>query len=282
MGTDMNSKGRAVRRRERPHPERRPRSVPGLLLRVWVLMLVATLLFGQGEPLPVAVALGLGLLAAALLWHPRSGARLRRSLDGPKARRAVWMLVPAMLVSGMLGLFGTFFGGLAGILAMLVVLVLAAAALVLAAGSGPGIAAGRAPEAARPTKVPALPASAPGEPLALDIRELCRGLPAPLAGEVLATVEHLEMAEARSREDGDARRRYDAERSLRDYLPNTVNAWKGQAPEQRDPQELARALEQIKRIAGADEHGGEGARHGWETQKRFLDSRSERTSLELK
>ncbi|MFD1732788.1 hypothetical protein ACFSC4_19495 [Deinococcus malanensis] len=39
---------------------------------------------------------------------------------------------------------------------------------------------------------------------------------------------------------------------MSDYLPETVRAWKAQRDDERDPNELARALTQILRVAGSE------------------------------
>lgn len=259
--------------------ERHRKVVPvlALLFSLLVLMLVTALILSRGEPGPVMLAVVLGILAAFLLWNPTTGARLRQTLGTRGAQIVAAMVVPSLFLSGILGGFG-------GMLLLLTVLVLAAAALVLAARPRPLQGVGPvAPPHSPAATVPSLPAVASGDPLPeLDIRELCRALPKALVGEVMATVEHLEAAEAHAAKSGDVRRCYDAAQSLRDYLPGTVNAWKEQAPEQRDPEELVHALEQVKRIAGTEERGSSSARHNWETQKRFLESRSQKGPLELK
>jgi hypothetical protein len=94
-----------------------------------------------------------------------------------------------------------------------------------------------------------------------------------VAGQVVATVEHLETVAAEAKRSGDTRRVYDAQQGLTDYLPNTVNAWKAQAEDQRDLSELEWALTQVREIAGTDDADGEAGRRAWETQQRFLASR---------
>ncbi|WP_189012401.1 hypothetical protein, partial [Deinococcus malanensis] len=121
----------------------------------------------------------------------------------------------------------------------------------------------------------ALPAQASAEMLpSLDVRELCRGLPPTLAGEVLATVDQLEAVAVQARASNDTRRAFDARQGLSDYLPETVRAWKAQRDDERDPNELARALTQILRVAGSETSSRDSVLRAWETQQRFLEART--------
>ena len=90
-------------------------------------------------------------------------------------------------------------------------------------------------------------------------------------------MDQLEAVEVRASQGGDARRSFDARQSLSDYLPGTVQAWKAQPEDERDPAELERALGQIRRIAGSDTSSRESARRAWETQQRFLEARTDKS-----
>ncbi|MDP9763684.1 hypothetical protein [Deinococcus enclensis] len=281
MEVEEREAHRAARRARRA--ARRRKDVPGLLFGLMIPVLVAALIFDRGEPVPGMMTLALAGFTAFLLWNPRTGTNLRNVLGNNEAQGVASMIVPAMFLSGIFG----------GPTMMVMVLMLAAAGLFLAGTQGsrlltpdvfpPAPAPSPQPEEIQvPAAAPALPATASGEVVTpIDIRELCRGLPPALAGEVLATVEHLEAVEVQATRSGDARLGFDARQGLRDYLPNTVKAWKQQTPEQRDPQELARALDQVRRIAGADRQSSEHARQAWETQKRFLEDRTGKNPLEL-
>lgn len=270
MSTDLQDTDREDRehrheRRERRRAARRddPLSAQGGTL---IALLVTGLIFGEalvGFALLVLVA----VFAAAYLVLPGAQRGLSALLPTPGFKRAAGLVIPVFVLAG---IFGT---------PLLMVLVLVIAALMLAAAVFGVRPAAPFPEAGvqavtPPAAVPALPAQASGETISeIDIRALCRGLPPAVAGQVFATVEHLEMVAVEARKNGDTRRSYDARQGLTDYLPNTVNAWKAQAEEGRDLGELTRALEQVREIAGADDSGGEAGRRAWETQQRFLASR---------
>ena len=249
-------------------PARKPQDVPGPLFGLLTPVLVAALLFGEG--LVGYGVLALAALTALLLYgNARTGTNLRSALSREDAQRTAALVVPAMFLTGIFGGPGM----------MLAVLVLAGVGLVLAATRGaalPTSPSARTVLNSEPEPTPAaLPTNVPGEVIPpLDIRALCHDLPPALAGEVLATVEHLEKVTVSARQDGDPRRAFDADQGLHDYLPNTVNAWKAQPEAQRDPAELERALTQIRGIAGPDAAQGEAARQTWETQKRFLEARA--------
>ncbi|MFD1733299.1 hypothetical protein ACFSC4_22545 [Deinococcus malanensis] len=61
---------------------------------------------------------------------------------------------------------------------------------------------------------------------------------------------------------------------MSDYLPETVRAWKAQRDDERDPNELARALTQILRVAGSETSSRDSVLRAWETQQRFLEART--------
>ncbi|GGM09298.1 hypothetical protein [Deinococcus aerophilus] len=230
-----------------------------------IALFVTGLIFGNalvGVTLLVLVA----LFAAAYFVSAQVRGGLSAVVTAPEFRRSSGLVIPVFVLAG---IFGN---------ALLMVLVLLIAALALAAAAltvraGPAIPQA-APEVPDSAAVPALPAHSSGETISeIDIRALCRGLPPAVAGQVFATVEHLETVAAEAKKSGDTRRSYDARQGLTDYLPNTVHAWKAQAEDQRDLGELTRALEQVREIAGVDDAGGEAGRRAWETQQRFLASR---------
>lgn len=253
---------------------RRRKGAQGGLLALMIPVFVLSLVFSRGEPLPgLAVLLLVGLALALLFGNARTGANLRAVFARPETAGVVSLLIPAVAVSGV-------FGGPA---LMLAVLTLAFAGLLLAAFRGVALIheAGLPPAPAIPAPSQPVPAALPAQPSAevlpqLDVRELCRGLPAALAGEVLSTVDHLETVAVQAREGGDTRRAFDARQSLSDYLPGTVQAWKAQPEDERDPAELGRALGQIRRIAGSDTSSRESARRAWDTQQRFLEARTDK------
>ncbi|MBB5233228.1 hypothetical protein [Deinococcus budaensis] len=239
-----------------------------LVIPIFVLSLV----FSRGEPLPaLAVLLLVALTLALLFGHPRTGANLRAVFARPEAAAVLALLIPAVAVGGVFG----------GPWLMLAVLSLAFVGVGLAAFRGAALIheAGLPAAPSIPTVPQPTPAALPAQPSAevlpqLDVRELCRGLPSALAGEVLSTVDHLETVAVQAREGGDPRRAFDARQGLGDYLPGTVQAWKAQPEDERDPAELERALGQIRRIAGPDTSSRESARRAWETQQRFLEART--------
>lgn len=253
------------------------------LLALLIPVFVLSLVFSRGNPLPgVAVLLLVALVLGLVFGSARTGANLRAVLARPETAGAVALMIPAMAISGVFG----------GPWLMLAVLALAFAGLLLAAFRGvalvqeatltpPAPSSAAQPPAAQPPAAQLAPAALPAQPSAevlppLDVRELCRGLPPALAGEVLATVDHLEAVEVQARQGGDVRRSFDARQGLGEYLPETVRAWKAQREGERDPAELARALTQIQRVAGPDTFSSESARRAWETQQRFLESRAGR------
>jgi len=268
---DLESTPTRPRRRRQRGRKPPVEALFGLLIPMFVLSLV----FGRGEPLPGMAVLLLAALAAFLLrGNARTGTNLRAALSQREAQGVAALLIPAMAISGVFG----------GPVMMCMVVGLAMLGLLLVAGQGGagGDATPQEQDLAGRNVSPSLPVQTGAEVLpSLDVRDLCRGLPPTLAGEVLVTVEHLETVQVQARQEGQTRRTFDAEQSLRSYLPETVRAWKAQSPDRRDPTELERALEQIRRIPGADEQGGETARRAWETQRRFLESRAEKPKLEL-
>lgn len=247
---------------------RKAQDVPGLLFGLMIPVLVAALIFREG-------VVGYGVLALAVLTalllygNARTGANLRSALSREGAQGTASLIVPAMFLTGIFGGPGM----------MLAVLALAAVGLLLAAARGAALPTPPTAPAvlhAEPEPTPAaLPARVAGEVVTpIDIRALCRDLPPALAGEVLATVEHLEKVALSARREGDTRRAFDAGQGLGDYLPTTVNAWKAQPQALRDPAELERALAQLRAVAGPDAASGEAARQTWETQQRFLEARA--------
>ncbi|KEF35259.1 hypothetical protein RDMS_01915 [Deinococcus sp. RL] len=262
----------AVRPRRGGGRRKRRGEDPLGLLALLIPIFVLSQVFSRGNPLPGLAVLGLVALTLLLLFgNTRTGANLRAVFARPQTAGALALLIPAVAVSGVFG----------GPWLMLAVLSLAFVGLGLAAFRGVGLLS----EAGVPTS-PALPtvptpAPLPAQPSAevlpqLDVRELCRGLPPALAGEVLLTADHLEAALVRASEESDPRRAFDARQSLGDYLPGTVRAWKAQPEGERDPAELERALSQIRRIAGPDTSSRQSARRTWETQQRFLEARTEK------
>ncbi|MCP2013844.1 hypothetical protein L1280_000972 [Deinococcus sp. HSC-46F16] len=257
-------------RRARRRRKEDPLGLLALLIPIFVLSQV----FSRGNPLPgLAVLLLVALTLLLLFGNPRTGANLRAVFARPQAAGVLALLIPAVAVSGVFG----------GPWLMLAVLSLAFVGLGLAAFRGVDLIheAGLTPAppvSAVPQPAPAALAAQPSAEVLpqLDVRELCRGLPPALAGEVLSTVDHLETVAVQAREGGDTRRAFDARQSLGDYLPGTVQAWKAQPEDERDPAELGRALSQIRRIAGSDTSSRESARRAWDTQQRFLEARTEK------
>lgn len=250
----------------RGRPQRKTTSVG--LLALFIPIFVLSLVFSRGEPLPgMAVVLLLALALSLRFGNARTGANLRAVFARPETTGVVSLLIPAMAISGIFG----------GPVLMLAVLALAFTGLLLAAFRGGALVQESMPASLRPSAphTPALPAQPSAELMpALDLRELCRGLPPVLAGEVLATVDRLEAVALQAGEQGDTRRAFDARQGLSEYLPETVRAWKAQQGDERDPDELAQALTLIQRLVGSDTSSKESLRRTWETQQRFLKART--------
>lgn len=250
---------RAERRSRRPDD---PTSVFGGTL---IALFVTGLIFGNA--LVGFTLLGLAALIAAayfLLPQAQQGFSILTTVSSFK--RAVALVIPVFVLAGIFG----------NPMLMIVVLILAALALTAATFSVRSVLANFPEMKAEQgmESLSALPAQPSGNTLSeTDIRALCRGLPPAVAGQIFATVEHLETVAAEAKRSGDTRRSYDAQQGLKDYLPTTIDAWKAQAEDQRDLGELTRALEQVYEIAGTQDSGGEAGRRAWETQQRFLDSR---------
>ncbi|MDV6375116.1 hypothetical protein [Deinococcus arenicola] len=229
------------------------------------------LIFSEGSAAVGFTLLGLVALLTGLYFVSAQAQRgMTTLLTLPGFRRTFRLIIPVFAVAG---IFTE--GNIALMILVLVVAALALAAAMLTVRTGPA-AAFQQVEIPDPTPAaaPALPAHSSGETISeIDIRALCRGLPPAVAGQVFATVDHLETVAAEARKSGDTRRSYDAQQGLKDYLPNTINAWKAQAEGERDLGELERALTQVREIAGTDDVGGEAGRRAWETQQRFLASR---------
>ena len=113
---------------------------------------------------------------------------------------------------------------------------------------------------------------------AVDIRSVNATDVRFAAGDVFVTVEHLEQAAARAEAHGQTRAAFDARQSLHDYLPSTVEAWKAQDSADRRAEELAQALAEVRAIADSEDARA-AQRRAWETQQRFLRSRSPDAAL---
>lgn len=268
--------GQEQRRHKRRHRSKRPQTpaevwsaVGGLLVGA----LVISLIFGT----PV-VGFVLLLAAASVAFAGATNLETRRRLTAFFGSEAVvasgGMAVGALVLSG---IFGT------PLLMIAVIVILTALVFLLGvfAPTLPGSPQVRAAEPPTPeqTPLPALPAQAQGEAaLPIDLRALCRGLPPALAGDVFVTVEHLEQAAARAEAHGQTRAAFDARQSLHDYLPSTVEAWKAQDSADRRAEELAQALAEVRAIADSEDARA-AQRLAWETQQRFLRSRSPDAAL---
>lgn len=122
------------------------------------------------------------------------------------------------------------------------------------------------------TEQKALPATASGEIMPeLNIRELCHGLPPSASGQVILTLEHLEAA-VKDEANHSTQRAFNAKQGIQDYLPSTIKAWKEQPETERNIDELEQALQQIRDIVGENNH--EATTKAWETQQRFLASKT--------
>lgn len=248
---------------------KRRKNGPELLFGAWFASLVATLIFSTTVA-SVGVLLFGALLAYLLFGNATTAYNLRRVLGHREASAVIKWMAPVLFLITMFS---------EGSLLTLLALAVFAFLTVLAALRGEtlfhhdGSVLPGAPQPA-PAVAP-LPQTATGESVSpLDVRELCRELPAALAGEVMHTVEHLEKAAQQARIGQDARRSFQAEQALSEYLPQTVRAWKGQASETRHPGELADALAQIRDIAEPGAQQSEQARRDWEVQQRFLLSKA--------
>ncbi|MFC6590940.1 hypothetical protein ACFP81_02110 [Deinococcus lacus] len=216
---------------------------------------IAALLFGA-------------MLAGFLFGSPVTARRLQSAVEHKELAAAYGFLGPAVILAG---IFAD--GHPAVMLAVLGVFALGTALVALR-----GVAAsGTLPaESLTVQPVPAAPAPLPqtsaGELPMPDVRQLCQGLPPVLAGEVLQTLDSLEAAAQRARSGGDARQQFESEQALSEYLPQTVTAWKRQGEAGRRPEELSKALAQIRAIAEGD--GGGYGGQDWEVQRRFLAEKS--------
>ncbi|GGO23837.1 hypothetical protein [Deinococcus humi] len=263
MADDLERPQRRAERQARRRDD--PLSLLGGTL---IALLAIGLIFSEGSALVGVTLLGLVALLAALYFSSVQAQRgMATLLTLPGFKRGVQLIIPVFAVTSI------FTEG--NVLLMVFVLVVAAlglAAAMLTVRTGTADARQVKEQDIQPPV--ALPAQSSGETFSeIDLRALCRGLPPAVAGQVFATVEHLETVAAEAKRNGDTRRSYDARQGLTDYLPNTVNAWKAQAEDQRDLGELTRALEQVREIAGAEDSGGEAGRRAWETQQRFLAAR---------
>ncbi len=264
MADDIEKQQRRAERRAQRRND--PLSMLGGTL---IALFAIGLIFSEGNVMVGLTLLGLVALLTTLYFVSAQAQRgMTTLLTLPGFKRTFRLIIPVFAVAGIF----TEGNPLLMILVLVVAaLVLAAAMLTVRTGSSsvPDVE-----EMKQPVAVPALPAQSSGETISeIDIRALCRGLPPAVAGQVFATVEHLETAAAEARRSGDTRRSYDARQGLTDYLPNTVNAWKAQPEDGRHLDELTRALEQVREIAGAGDSGGENGRRAWETQQRFLAAR---------
>jgi hypothetical protein len=252
--------GRQARRRDDPL---------SLLGGTLIALLAIGLIFSEGSAVVGVTLLGLVALLAALYFSSVQAQRgMATLLTLPGFKRSVQLVIPVFAVTS---IFTE--GNVLLMVFVLVVAALALAAAMLTVRTGTADARQVKEQDLQPPPA-ALPAQSSGETISeIDIRALCRGLPPAVAGQVFATVEHLETVAAEAKRNGDTRRSYDARQGLTDYLPNTIGAWKAQAEDQRDLGELTRALEQVREIAGAEDWGGEAGRRAWETQQRFLAAR---------
>lgn len=246
---------------------KRRKNVPELMFGAWFASLVAALIFSKAAA-AVGVLLFGALLAYLLFGNVKTAHNLRRVMGHREARSVVGWMAPTMFLTTI------FSNGNVGV--VLLAVAVFAFLTVLAALRGETLFQYDAPSEVPPqpeARVP-LPQVATGEQVnPIDVRDLCRELPAALAGEVIHTVEHLERAAEQARSGGDTRRIFHAQQALTDYLPQTVQAWKRQSSESRDPAELADALAQIRDIAQPSALQSEQAQREWEVQQRFLLSK---------
>lgn len=251
-------------RQERRRRWKTPAEAHGAVL---IGMLAVSLIFGNA--FVAATLLGVVAVFAVLsALNSTFKARFTQFSQTPSALSGSSMLVGALALAG---IFGN------PLLMTLVILLAGLAVLFLAISSSPA-----APHVTTPpipnfvpvpaAVAPALPAQAQGEKISeLDVRALCRGLPPMQAGQVMTTVEELELAVAEAQRRGNVKAAFDARQALTDYLPGTVEAWKAQAQQDRRLEELDQALNEVRAIAGTSD--GSAQRRAWETQQRFLRSR---------
>lgn len=244
--------------------KRRSEHPIGFFGGISIPLFILGLIFGKNELLIGSSVLFLLILVIGLYFSRLAPARaLFNDLTQNSNKSNVGLIIPLFVIAGI-------FGG-----DLLMLLVLGLAALMLFAGV---IYYARSPTQPQ-NELPsvsldkALPAISSGEVMPeLNVRELCRGLPPSLSGQVMLTLEHLETVATTAETNHDTRRAFNAKQGIQDYLPNTVQAWKDQPESQRHTEELEQALRQIRDIAG--ENNDKAAKMTWETQQRFLSSKS--------
>lgn len=257
------------------NPEKQSKKKGGIeeLGGILIPMLVLSLVFGKflgGITLLGAVAV-IGIMSMLDAGFRARLVAVTQQPDKP-LQKGMGLAIPALALSGI-------FGGPILMVALIVILAVLGILYVFGINS-PNIPAPETPVPLPTTLPAALPAQAQGEPIsALDVRALCRGLPPLQAGQVISTVEHLEFAMAEAESRGNVKAAYDARQALREYLPNTVEAWKAQAEQDQHLAELDRALLEVRAIAGTDDASAQ--RRAWETQQRFLRSRGGQSDLSL-
>ena len=247
---------------QRKKLKRPAEAIGGLLIG----MTAISLIFGNAF---VAFTL-FAVVAAFFVLAGMSGdfrGRLQAFLQSREARSGLGLVVGAL---ALVGIFGNAF--------LMTVVILLAGLAILLLSRGRQVPLHEMPQwndAANPHPAPqALPTEAQGEKISeLDVRALCRGLPPMQAGQVMAAVEELELAMVEAERRGNVKAAFDARQALTDYLPGTVEAWKAQRPEDQNVSELNRALEEVRAIAGSSD--GSAQRRAWETQQRFLRSRTD-------
>lgn len=246
--------------------KRRSEHPIGFFGGISIPLFILGLIFGKNELLIGSSVLLLLMLVIGLYFSRFAPARaLLNDLIQSSNKNNVGLIIPLLVVAGI-------FGG-----DLLMLLILGLAALMLFAGV---IYYAHAPQLEpKNAELPivsldkALPATSNGEVMPeLNVRELCRGLPPSLSGQVMLTLEHLETVATTAEAHHDTRRAFNAKQGIQDYLPNTVQAWKDQPESQRHTEELEQALRQIRDIAG--ENNDKAAKMTWETQQRFLSSKS--------
>lgn len=235
-------------------------------------LLILGLIFGRNDLwIGISVLLLFGLVLGLYLSRFPPAQAMLNDLARHKNNNGIGLIIPIFVIAGIFGNDPLMFAVL-GLAALCLIIGVFYYAHTSHLTEKPNPIPSTQPIQLGKTEQQTLPATASGEMMPeLNIRELCQGLPPSASGQVILTLEHLEAA-VKDEANHNTQRAFNAKQGIQDYLPSTIKAWKEQPKTERNIDELEQALHQIRDIVG--ENNNEATKKAWETQQRFLASKT--------